>query len=91
MSEITAVDISEEALEVARENAKDNNVIIEFKESDIFSNINSKYDCIISNPPYIRYDEDGVMVWNGKRCEADPFSEDDPEYLELVEMLKEYE
>ena len=41
--------------------------------------------------PYIRYDEDGVMVWNGKRCEADPFSEDDPEYLELVEMLKEYE
>ena len=41
--------------------------------------------------PYIRYDEDGVMVWNGKRCEADPLSEDDPEYLEMVELLKEYE
>jgi hypothetical protein len=31
------------------------------------------------------------MVWNGKRCEAVPFEKDDPEYLELVEMLKEFE
>ena len=41
--------------------------------------------------PYIRYDEDNVMVWNGKRCEATPFEDDDPEYLRLVEMLKEFE
>lgn len=27
----------------------------------------------------------------GRRCEADPLSEDDPEYLEMVELLKEYE
>ena len=40
---------------------------------------------------YIRYDEDGVMVWDGKRCEAAPFEDDDPEYLELLEMLKEFE
>ncbi len=37
------------------------------------------------------YDEDGVMVWNGKRCETEYFSKDVPQYLKLVEMLKEYE
>lgn len=41
--------------------------------------------------PYIRYDEDGVMVWNGKRCENIPFEEDDSEYLELVEIYAEFE
>ncbi len=41
--------------------------------------------------PHIRIDPDGVEVWNGKRCEAASFEEDDSEYLELLEMLKEFE
>ncbi len=57
-SNITAVDISKEALEVARDNAICNDVKINFIESNVFENINDKYDCIISNPPYIRYDEE---------------------------------
>ena len=40
---------------------------------------------------YAKKNPDEVMVWNGKRCENEPLSEDDPEYLEMVEMLKEYE
>ena len=44
--------------------------------------------------PYIRYDPDGVMVWNGKRCEADSWDFNNPEdvkkYKELVSMLKEF-
>ena len=44
--------------------------------------------------PYIRYDPDGVMVWNGKRCEADPWDFNNPEdvkkYKELEDMLKEF-
>ena len=41
--------------------------------------------------PHIRYDLDGVEVWDGKRCEANILEEDDPEYLKMVEMLKEFE
>ena len=55
--EVSAVDISKEALEVATSNASDNNVDIKFIESDVFTNVDDKYDCIISNPPYIREDE----------------------------------
>lgn len=56
-AQVSAVDISKEALSVARENAELNNAEVKFIESDIFSNINDKYDVIISNPPYIREDE----------------------------------
>lgn len=38
--------------------------------------------------PYIRYDPDGVMVWNGKRCETIPPTE--KELKELEELLKEF-
>ena len=41
--------------------------------------------------PHIRYDPDGVEVWDGKRCEPNILEEDDPEYLKMVEMLKEFE
>lgn len=54
---MNSADISKEALDVAKENAKINNVEVNFINSNIFSEINDKYDCIISNPPYIRYDE----------------------------------
>ena len=56
-SEVTAIDISEEALKVAKENAKLNNVEINFIKSDILSNVKGKFDVVISNPPYIDYDE----------------------------------
>ena len=59
------------------------------KVTDVSDNPNDIIDG--RKGPYIRYDEDGVMVWDGKRCEAAPFEDDDPEYLELLEMLKEFE
>lgn len=55
--DITAVDISEDALLVAKNNALENNCEINFIKSDLFNNIDNKYDLIISNPPYISYDE----------------------------------
>ncbi len=50
---VTASDISDDALSLARENAKNNNTDIEFIKSDLFENIRGKFDCILSNPPYI--------------------------------------
>jgi release factor glutamine methyltransferase len=51
---VTAVDISENALSLAKENAKENETEIEFIKSDLFENLqNRKFDCILSNPPYI--------------------------------------
>lgn len=55
--QITAVDISDKAISVAKLNAKNNNVEnqITFVESDLFKQLpKEKYDIIVSNPPYIK-------------------------------------
>lgn len=54
-SEVCGIDISTKALEVAKLNAKNNNVEVQFECSDIFSNVTNKdFDAIVSNPPYIK-------------------------------------
>ena len=58
-SEVTLTDISKEALEIAKLNANNLNLDVTFIESDWFSNVKlEKYDIIVSNPPYIRTDEE---------------------------------
>ncbi len=49
-------DVSKQALIVAKENAKKNDVSAEFERSDLFENVIDKFDMIVSNPPYIRTD-----------------------------------
>ena len=56
-SNITAVDILDDALELAKINAKENNLDIKFIKSDILDDVTGKYDIVISNPPYIDTDE----------------------------------
>ena len=55
---VTAADISQDALDLSLENANSQNLNLYFIKSDCFSEISSKYDIIVSNPPYIsRADE----------------------------------
>ena len=61
-AELTATDISNEALEVAKENALINNVQIDFKLGNLLEPLNEKYDILVSNPPYIAYDEEIMEI-----------------------------
>ena len=64
-SKLTALDISEEAIDVARENAKLNNVNVDFINADIFNyKSEKKYDVIVSNPPYVTESEKALMKKN---------------------------
>ena len=57
-AQVTAVDVSDRALEIARQNAERNGAAVEFVKSDCFSALKGrKYDMIVSNPPYISEDE----------------------------------
>ncbi len=54
-AKVVAVDISQDALNLAKENAKLNDANVDFIESDMFSALTgNKFDVIISNPPYIK-------------------------------------
>ncbi|MDB6186045.1 peptide chain release factor N(5)-glutamine methyltransferase [Gemella haemolysans] len=92
--EVVASDISEEALKVAKENAIMNEAEVKFIQSDIFENINEKFDIIVSNPPYIAYNDKVTMEENV--LNYDPhlalFAEEDGMYFyrEIVENAKEY-
>ena len=57
-AKITGVDISKEALSIAKQNAEINKVIIDFFEDDILdSSLKERYDIIVSNPPYVSREE----------------------------------
>ncbi len=57
-SRVTLLDISNDALKVSRDNALLNKVDVSFIQSDMWNNVYDKYDVIISNPPYIKNDEE---------------------------------
>lgn len=59
---MTAVDISAEALELAKQNAERNDAEIVFVQSDLFTRLRGRFDIIVSNPPYIpSKDIDGLQ------------------------------
>ncbi len=70
-AEVCAIDISEKALELAAQNAKDNEVSIEFQQADILlqPQLARKFDLIVSNPPYVRESEKPYMGSNVKDYE----------------------
>lgn len=68
-AEVTAVDLSPQALAIARDNAATNHTVISFVEMDILDqrqlvSLSSSYDLIISNPPYVLESERAEMHQN---------------------------
>lgn len=62
--EVICSDISSEALKVAQKNADINKAKIKLVESDLFTNIEEKFDIIVSNPPYIPYKDKETLSKN---------------------------
>lgn len=63
-SKVSALDISEEALNVAKSNALKNDITIEFIKQDVLSKsliLNSTFSIIVSNPPYVLKAEAKLM------------------------------
>ena len=82
-----AIDISSDALTLARDNAKINNVEINFIQNDMLNNIDKKYDLIISNPPYIRYDEEVMDIVKNNEPSLALYADNDGLYF-YEEILK---
>lgn len=65
---VSAIDISEDALKTAEENAKINNVDLIFIQADILDTVHEverpKYDIIVSNPPYVTLEDKEHMHTN---------------------------
>ena len=92
--DVVASDISEEAIKVAKENAQFHDATIKFIQSDIFDNIDEKFDIIVSNPPYIDRKDEVTMQDNVLKY--DPhlalFAEEEGMYFyrKIIEQANDY-
>ena len=91
---ITASDISQDALDLASKNAEIQNLNIFLKKSDCFSEISSKYDIIVSNPPYISRSDESEVGLNVLHSEPHLalFADEDglAIYRRIAEEAKDY-
>ena len=101
---VSAIDISNRAIEVAKKNTLINNINIEFSRVDLLNfednstlqhKWKSKFDIIVSNPPYVRMKEKKLMQLNVIDHEPDIalfVNDDDPLlfYRKISELSKRY-
>lgn len=86
---VDAVDISDDALELAKENAKLNNVKINFIKQDMTIPNNKLYDVIISNPPYLRDESEVEEIVRNNEPALALYAKDDGMYF-YKEIIKNY-
>ena len=89
---VDAVDISPKALKIAKLNAKNNNVDITFYEGDMLNPINKIYDVIISNPPYIAYNEEIMEIVKNNEPHTALYAEDNglKYYKDIISNANKY-
>lgn len=87
-SNISAIDISQNALKVAVDNSKLNNTNINFIHSNIFENVSGKYHCLISNPPYIKENEEIMDIVKNNEPHLALYAPNDGLYF-YEEILKQ--
>lgn len=83
------IDLNEIIISGTINKATDNKIQSFITVTDISDNQNEIMN--VKKSHHIRYDSDGIEIWVDKRCKVNLFEEDDPEYIKLVEMLKEFE
>jgi release factor glutamine methyltransferase len=95
--EVIAFDVSEEALQIARENAESNGAKVTFVHDDVLNPtsdyFNQPVDLVVSNPPYVCYSEraameDNVLNWEPEKALFVP--DDDPLrfYRQILALAK---
>ena len=103
-AKVNAIDVSKDALKIARQNALNNKVNVNFIKVDVLQFENSKelqvhkeskFDIIVSNPPYVRASEKELMKPNVLRYEPEValFVEDEDPllfYRRIVQLSKDY-
>jgi len=64
---VTSGDINPKAVELTKKNAAENGVDITVVETDVYSNIEGRFDTVLFNLPYLPVDEDGLLArsWSG--------------------------
>ena len=91
---LTAIDISEKAIEVAMQNSVINEVDVDFLKSDLFENIIGIFEIIVSNPPYIpdyEYQKLPVEIKNFEPQKALRVEDDGTDfYKKILQQAKEH-
>lgn len=90
--EVDAVDISSDALEVAKNNAIKNNVDIQFYQGNLLEPLQDKYDVLISNPPYIDREEEIMDIVKNNEPEIALYADNHGLacYEEILKTCKPY-
>ena len=93
-AKIVACDISPKALDVAKNNVINLKQNVKFIQSDLFENINEKFDLIVSNPPYIPFSKKENLQFEVKNFEPETalFAKDNGLffYNEIISQAKKY-
>ena len=87
-----ATDISREALEVARNNASLNETDIDFRLGDLLEPLSEKVDILVSNPPYIAYDEEIMDIVKNNEPHIALYADNNGFYCydEILKNVKKY-